>query len=240
MELFPAIDLCGGCAVRLFQGDFEQMTVYSDSPLETAKTFKMQGARFLHLVDLDGAKDGTNPNFEIIERIVRESGLLVEVGGGIRDMETVRRYLEIGVMRVIIGTAAVSNPGFLKEAVGAFGEKVAVGVDIRDGLVATHGWTQTSGRDCFEFCNWLQELGVKTVICTDISKDGAMKGPNVGLYSELSSRFSMDIIASGGVTVADDLTALKNAGAAGAILGKSLYTGSIKLDEAIALMESEK
>lgn len=237
MELFPAIDLRGGLAVRLYQGDYDKMTVYSDSPLEVARSFKAAGARFLHLVDLDGAKDGSNPNFEMIRRIAAESGLAVEVGGGIRDMETAGRYLDAGLMRVIIGTAAVTDPEFLKNALAAYGDKIAVGVDIRGESVATHGWTQSSGKNCFDFCAELSALGVKTLICTDISKDGAMKGPNVELYRALSERFSMDIIASGGVTVLDDLKALRSAGAAGAILGKSLYTGSIKLEEAISLME---
>lgn len=236
MELYPAIDLRGGKAVRLLRGDYAQMTVYSDAPLETARAFKAAGARYLHLVDLDAAKDGGTPNFEAVAQIIRESGLMVEVGGGIRDMDAARKYLDAGALRVIIGTAAVTNPDFLREALVAFGEKIAVGVDLRDGFVATHGWTQTSAERCEPFCARMQEMGVKTLICTDISRDGAMQGVNAALYEELSFRFSMSIIASGGVTRLSDLTRLADTGVHGAILGKSLYTGGIDLAEAVALM----
>lgn len=234
MDLYPAIDLRGGRAVRLLRGDYEKMTVYSDAPLDVARSFKTAGAKYLHLVDLDGAKDGDTANFAIIQRIVEDSGLLVEVGGGIRSIETVERYLELGVMRVIIGTAAVTDPELLLEAVRRFDEKVAVAVDIKDGFVATHGWTQTSTEDCFDFCKRMQDMGVKTVICTDISKDGAMQGINQELYEELTKRFSLDIIASGGVSAIDDLIKLSDTGVRGAILGKSIYTGSIDLADAIA------
>jgi phosphoribosylformimino-5-aminoimidazole carboxamide ribotide isomerase len=233
MEIFPAIDLKSGYAVRLFQGDYDKMTVYSDSPVEVADSFKSAGAKYLHLVDLDGARDGGNPNIDIIGRIVRLSGLQVEIGGGIRGMDAVRRYLDMGIMRVIIGTAAVMNPSFLKQALARYGDKIAVGVDIRGEAVATHGWTKTSGRDCFDFCRELEDMGVKTVICTDISRDGVMAGPNVELYQKLSESFSMDIIASGGVSVIDDIKALDKAGASGAILGKAIYTGGIDLKAAL-------
>lgn len=236
MELYPAIDLRGGKAVRLLRGDYDKMTVYSDSPEATAAGFKSQGATRLHMVDLDGAKDGGTPNFEIISRIVSETGLFVEVGGGIRSMETAERYLACGAARVIIGTAAVTDPDFLERAVREFGEKVAVGVDIRDDEVAIHGWTKGGGISCFDFCERLQRLGVACVICTDISKDGALQGVNSELYRRLCHRFDMDIIASGGVTGLDDLAELKKTGVSGAILGKALYAGSISFKEALELV----
>lgn len=237
MDLYPAIDLRGGKAVRLLRGDYDNMTVYSDSPLDVAQKFKMAGASFLHLVDLDGAKDGETPNFELIGEIVRESGLRVEVGGGIRSIKTVERYIGLGVMRVILGTSAVTDPEFLKNAIERFGEKVAVAVDIKDGFVATHGWTQTSEENCFGFCEKLQEIGVNTVICTDISKDGAMQGINGELYENLARHFSLNIIASGGVSSINDLIRLSETGVCGAILGKALYTGSIDLANAVISMK---
>lgn len=237
MVLFPAIDLRNGKAVRLFRGDYDKMTVYGDSPLEVAESFQDAGAEFLHLVDLDGAKDGETTNFQVISKIIRNSGLSVEVGGGIRSMEIVEKYLEIGAMRVIIGTAAITEPEFLKAAVDRFGDKVAVGVDLKGEAVAIHGWTQTSRKNCMELCNELQKAGVRTVICTDISRDGAMQGVNLELYRRLTGSFRMDFIASGGVTDLDDLKALSGTGVKGAVLGKSLYTGSIDLREAIGLMK---
>ncbi len=237
MELFPAIDLRGGAAVRLLRGDYKQMTVYSTSPVEVAKSFAAAGARYLHLVDLDGAKDGGTPNCELIAQIVSESGLLTEVGGGIRNMQAVEHYLNAGARRVIIGSAAVTDPDFLREALLRFGEKIAVGVDLKDGCVAIHGWTETSRLDGYAFIESMQEMGVKTIICTDISKDGAMQGVNAELYRELKRRFSLDIIASGGVSGLSDLETLSSIGVRGAILGKALYTGGIKLEEAIARMK---
>lgn len=237
MELFPAIDLRGGAAVRLLRGDYKQMTVYSTSPVEVAKSFAAAGARYLHLVDLDGAKDGGTPNCELIAQIVSESGLLTEVGGGIRNMQAVEHYLNAGARRVIIGSAAVTDPDFLREALLRFGEKIAVGVDLKDGCVAIHGWTETSRLDGYAFIESMQEMGVKTIICTDISKDGAMQGVNAELYRELKRRFSLDIIASGGVSGLSDLETLSRIGVRGAILGKALYTGGIKLEEAIARMK---
>lgn len=237
MDLFPAIDLCGGKAVRLLRGDYDKMTVYSDAPLDVASDFKKAGAEYLHLVDLDGAKDGGTRNFEIIGKIVTSSGLKVEVGGGIRNISTVEQYLGLGVMRVILGTAAVTDPEFLLEAVKRFGDRIAVAVDIKDGAVATHGWTQTSAESCYDFCQKLQDIGVKTIICTDISKDGAMQGVNQQLYEKLTERFSMDVIASGGVTTIDDLVRLSHTRVSGAILGKSIYTGSIDLAGAVAAMK---
>lgn len=233
MELFPAIDLRDGKAVRLLRGDYDKMTIYSDSPVETAKSFEQAGAKFLHLVDLDGARDGNTPNFEVIRDIAANTSLKIEVGGGIRCIETVERYLDIGVLRVILGTAAVTDPAFLEESVSRFGDKIAVGVDIKNGCVATHGWTQVSSLSGIDFCIKLQNLGVRTIICTDISKDGAMQGINEKLYGELTESLSCDIIASGGVTTIDDLIKLSQVGVAGTIMGKSIYTGSIDLAKAI-------
>ena len=235
MELFPAIDLIGGCAVRLVKGDYAQKTVYSDNPAEVAKSFAAAGAKYLHVVDLEGAKDGGTPNLETIRNIVEKGGLLVEVGGGIRSEKVIKKYLDAGVFRVILGTAAVQNPTFLEEMVQKYGEKIAVGVDIKDGMVAIKGWTEVSAESCFDFCEKLQKIGVKTIICTDISKDGLLSGTNLELYKELSEKFSVDIVASGGVTTLDDVKKLADMGMYGAILGKALYTGNIDLKAAVEL-----
>ena len=237
MELFPAIDLIGGCAVRLVKGDYAQKTVYSDNPAEVAKSFAAAGAKYLHVVDLEGAKDGGTPNLETIKNIVENGGLLVEVGGGIRSEEVIKKYLDAGVFRVILGTAAVQNPAFLEEMVQKYGEKIAVGVDIKDGMVAIKGWTEVSAESCFDFCEKLQKIGVKTIICTDISKDGLLSGTNLELYKELSEKFSVDIVASGGVTTLDDVKKLADMGMYGAILGKALYTGNIDLKAAVELVK---
>ena len=235
MELFPAIDLIGGCAVRLVKGDYAQKTVYSDNPSEVAKSFAAAGAKYLHVVDLEGAKDGGTPNLETIQNIVENGGLLVEVGGGIRSEEVIQKYLDAGVFRIILGTAAVQNPAFLEEMVQKYGEKIAVGVDIKDGMVAIKGWTEVSTESCFDFCEKLQKIGVKTIICTDISKDGLLSGTNLELYKELSEKFSVDIVASGGVTTLDDVKKLADMGMYGAILGKALYTGNIDLKAVVEL-----
>ena len=240
MELFPAIDLIGGCAVRLVKGDYAQKTVYSDNPAEVAKSFAAAGAKYLHVVDLEGAKDGGTPNLETIKNIVEKGGLLVEVGGGIRSEEVIKKYLDAGVFRVILGTAAVQNPVFLEEMVQKYGEKIAVGVDIKDGMVAIKGWTEVSQESCFDFCEKLQKIGVKTIICTDISKDGLLSGTNLELYKELSEKFSVDIVASGGVTTLDDVKKLADMGMYGAILGKALYTGNIDLKAAVELTKGGK
>ena len=240
MELFPAIDLIGGCAVRLVKGDYAQKTVYSDNPAEVARSFAAAGAKYLHVVDLEGAKDGGTPNLETIQNIVEKGGLLVEVGGGIRSEEVIRKYLDAGVFRVILGTAAVQNPAFLEEMVQKYGEKIAVGVDIKDGMVAIKGWTEVSAESCFDFCEKLQKIGVKTIICTDISKDGLLSGTNLELYKELSEKFSVDIVASGGVTTLDDVKKLADMGMYGAILGKALYTGNIDLKAAVELTKEGK
>lgn len=233
MLIFPAIDLYEGKAVRLFKGDYAQMTVYSDRPWEIAKDFAEAGAACLHLVDLEGAKSGTTPNLETVKRIVGECDLFTEIGGGIRSEEVIKAYLEAGVDRVILGTAAVTDEAFLRRAVEIYGDRIAVGVDIRDGAVAIHGWTQSSGLDAFDFCQKMQDLGVKTLICTDISKDGAMMGTNRELYRELSKRFSLQIIASGGVSSIEDVRALAGMQLYGAIIGKAYYTGAISLGEAV-------
>ena len=235
MNLFPAIDLIGGKAVRLVKGDYAQVTVYSDSPVKVAKYFEECGAKYLHVVDLEGARDGSLANLETIKDIIKNTGLFVEVGGGIRSLETVKKYIEAGAKRVIIGTAAVTDPEFLEAAVAAYGEKIAVGVDIKDGMVAIKGWTETSALSCFDFCEKLSDMGIKTIICTDISKDGLLAGTNLELYRELSKRFSMDITASGGVSTLDDIRKLCEMDMYGAILGKALYTGNIDLREALAV-----
>lgn len=233
MNIFPAIDLVDGKAVRLLKGDYDQMTVYSDNPTEFAKDFEQQGAKYIHIVDLQGAKDGTTPNIDTIREIVKNCNLFTEVGGGIRSMEVIEKYINAGVDRVILGTAAVNDEEFLKKAVEKYGDKIAVGVDIKDGFVAIKGWTEKSEHSCFDFCEKMQNIGVKTLICTDISKDGAMQGTNHELYKELSERFSMQITASGGVSSIDDVKRLSALGIYGAIIGKAYYTGAISLKEAI-------
>ena len=233
MNIFPAIDLYGGKAVRLFKGDYAQMTVYSDDPVSVARSFKEAGAEYIHLVDLEGAKTGGTPHIALIERIVAGCGLKAEIGGGVRSEEVIRTYLGAGAMRVILGTAAVTDPGFTREMAKKYGAGVAVGVDIKDGFVATHGWTELSGSDCFGFCRELADAGVQTVICTDVSRDGAMRGANLELYRELNARFRLDIVASGGVSSLDDVRELRDMGLYGAILGKALYTGAVKLADAI-------
>lgn len=240
MYLFPAIDLIGGQAVRLVKGDYNQKTVYSNSPVEVAKGFYEAGAEFLHVVDLDGAKSGNTDNISVIADIIRESGLKVEVGGGIRSEEVIKRYIDAGVYRVILGTVAAENPGFCREMTEKYGEKIAVGVDIKDGYVAIKGWTQICEKTCFDFCKELQDMGVKTVICTDISKDGLLSGTNLELYRELQEKFDIDFTASGGVSSMDDIKALMNIGVYGAILGKALYTGDINLKDAVALTKGGK
>ena len=233
MYIYPAIDLYGGKAVRLFKGDYDQMTVYSDDPVSVAKDFAAAGASHIHLVDLEGAKIGKPANLETIAKIVETTGLFAEVGGGIRDMETVDSYLGIGVSRVILGTAAVKDPDFLMAALQKYGEKIAVGVDLKDGFVAIKGWTETSDLKAEEFFEKMQNLGVKTIICTDISRDGAMKGTNRELYRSLSEKFDIDLIASGGVSSMEDVTALAEMKLHGAIIGKAYYIGAIDLKQAV-------
>ena len=233
MILYPAIDLVGGKAVRLFKGDYDRMTVYSDDPVAVAKDFQRAGATRMHLVDLEAAKTGIPANAQTIRAIARQTDLFLEVGGGIRNMEILETYLSLGVDRAILGTAAVTDPQFLEAAVEKYGERVAVGVDLKDGYVAIKGWTETSELTAGAFFARMEELGVKTVICTDISRDGAMRGTNRELYRELSGRFSIDLIASGGVSSMEDIAALKEMGLHGAIIGKAYYTGAIDLKKAL-------
>lgn len=237
MQIFPAIDLYEKKAVRLLRGDYANMTVYSDKPVELAAEFEKQGADFLHMVDLEGARDGSTPNIDIVKEIAAKSGLFIEIGGGIRDMHTVAEYINAGVGRVILGTAAVTDEKFLKSALEKYGEKIAVGVDIKDGCAAIRGWTEKTELPFADFCKKMQQLGVKTLICTDISRDGAMRGTNIELYGRLCAELDIDIIASGGVSSIDDVKKLRDIGASGAIIGKAYYTGAISLKEAIEVAE---
>lgn len=232
MKLFPAIDIYGGKAVRLLHGDYAKMTVYSDNPLEIAQDFIACGAQNIHIVDLEGAKTGETPNLELIARIAA-CGLFAEVGGGIRSEEIAARYLDAGVQRVILGTAAVTDPSLLERLVARYGEKIAVSVDVKDGYAAIRGWQEQSALTCDALCVRLQEVGVTTVICTDISRDGAMRGTNRALYADLTKRYAMDFIASGGVSSMEDVIALRDSGVYGAIIGKAYYTGAIDLRAAI-------
>ena len=233
MKLYPAIDLYEGKAVRLFKGEYQQMTVYNENPLEVAMDFRNAGAECIHLVDLEGAKFGTTSNLPVIEKIVKATDLFVEVGGGIRTMETVEAYLSLGVGRVILGTAAVTDRAFLEAALAKYGEKIAVGVDLKDGYVAIKGWTEKSRWTADAFFRDLEALGVSTVICTDISRDGAMQGTNRQLYKELSEKYHIQLIASGGVSGIEDVKALGAMDLHGAIIGKAYYTGAIDLTEAL-------
>ena len=233
MNIFPAIDLVGGKAVRLFKGDYAQMTVYNENPLAVAKDFEAAGAKFIHLVDLEAAKSGIPQNLPTIQKIVENTDLFVEVGGGIRNMEIAKAYLSIGVDRIILGTAAVQDPAFLQEALAEFGERIAVGVDLKDGYVAIKGWTEKSDCSADAFFARMEDLGVKTIICTDISKDGAMQGTNRALYETLSKKFKIDLIASGGVSSMEDIEALRAMDLYGAIIGKAYYVGAIDLKQAI-------
>lgn len=239
MKIFPAIDLFGGQAVRLYKGDYDQMTVYDPEPLNTVRKFEAAGATNLHLVDLEGAKTGQTTNLPTIEKLAANTSLFIEVGGGIRNMDTVRRYLEAGASRVILGTAAVTDPDFLAAAVAAYGDKIAVGADLKDGKVAIKGWLETSQEGWEAFFDKMQALGVSTIICTDISKDGAMQGTNRELYKLLAQKYTMNIIASGGVSSLEDIQALKAAGVHGAIIGKAYYTGAVDLAQAVKLGEGE-
>ena len=233
MIILPAIDLYEGKAVRLLKGDYAQMTVYSEHPEQIAEDFRTCGAEWIHMVDLEGARDGSTPNFGVVAAIAQQSGLNVEIGGGIRSMETVEKYLDAGVSRVILGTAAVKDAAFLKEAADRYGERIAVGADIKDGQIAIRGWTEVSGFTAMDFCRQMQQMGIRTLICTDIDKDGAMKGTNHELYRQLSEELELDIVASGGVSSLEDVRRLKERGLYGAIIGKAYYTGAVDLREAI-------
>ena len=239
MIIFPAIDLYEGKAVRLYKGDYNEMTVYSNNPIEIAEKFVSLGATHIHMVDLEGAKDGTTPNIDIVREVAEKTSLFVEIGGGIRSMETLDKYIAAGVGRAILGTAAVENEDFLLDAVKKYGDKIAVGVDVKDGYVAIKGWTEKSAFTLDEFVSKLQAIGVCTIICTDISRDGAMKGTNLQLYRELNEKYSVNFIASGGVSDLDDVRALAEMGVYGAIIGKAYYIGKIQLDEAVRIAKND-
>lgn len=233
MRIFPAIDMYDKKAVRLYKGDYSNMTVYSDDPVSVALDFEKQGAEYVHLVDLEGAKLGTTPNIDVVEKIVKSTSLFVEIGGGIRNMEVLDRYFSVGVSRCILGTAAVSDAEFLSAAVKRYGEKIAVSADVKDGYVAIKGWVEKSEYTLDAFLEMLTDVGVRTVILTDISKDGAMRGTNRELYKSVSEKYGIDFIASGGVSSMDDVSALAELGIYGAIIGKAYYVGAINLSDAI-------
>ena len=233
MLIFPAIDLYEKKAVRLFKGDYENMTVYSENPIEIAQDFVNAGATHIHVVDLEGAKDGTTPNISVVRQIAAETDLFIEIGGGIRDMDTVDAYLSSGVSRVILGTAAVNDREFLTAAVKKYGDKIAVGADVKDGYIAIKGWLESSALTLDDFLQEMEKIGVKYIICTDISKDGAMRGTNLELYSQLSQKYSMNITASGGVSTLDDVKKLNELNLYGAIIGKAYYIGAIDLKDAL-------
>ena len=233
MRIFPAIDLYEKKAVRLFKGNYAEVTVYSNDPVSVARDFKNKGAEYIHLVDLEGAKDGTTPNIDVVASIVKETGLFAEIGGGIRSMDVLDAYFNIGVSRAILGTAAVSDEAFLRAAITKYGDKIAVGADVKDGYIAIKGWVEKSEYTLDDFFNKMQTLGVKTLICTDISKDGAMRGTNLEMYESLSRKYNVDIIASGGVSSIDDVKSLREMNLYGAIIGKAYYVGAIDLKEAI-------
>lgn len=233
MEIFPAIDLKDSKVVRLSQGDYDKVDVFSTNPLDVAKGFQKDGAKNLHVVDLDGARDGELSNFDVIKNIIKNTSMFVQVGGGIRDKDRIQKYVDIGVGRVILGTIAAQSPDFVEEMVKKFGDKIAVGVDAKDGRVAVKGWTEVTDIDSIEFCKKMQDIGVKTIIYTDIAKDGMMSGTNMDIYKELAEKLSLDIVASGGITSADEIPKLKEIGTYGAIIGKALYLGDISLKEVL-------
>lgn len=234
MQIFPATDILGGKVVRLTKGDYNQVKIYADSPAEMALEFMKDGATNLHMVDLDGAKDGAPVNFEAIREAAKIDGLFIEVGGGIRNMQRIEDYLNLGVKRVILGTAAVRNYPFVEEAVKEFGNAVAVGVDAKEGFVAVSGWQETTTVNSVEFCKKLRDTGVSTVIYTDISKDGMLSGTNLEIYKELSGIKGLDIVASGGITFVSEIETLTEMGIYGAIVGKAVYEGKLTLKDALA------
>ena len=241
MEILPAIDLRDGGVVRLFQGDYGQIQRYDLDPLEVAQGFQTAGAKYLHVVDLDGAKDGSLANFSTVARIAQATDLSVEIGGGVRDLERIQRYLDAGVQRVILGTAAIKDPQLVDRALEAYGpEQVVVGVDLRDGKVAVQGWLETTDQEGVSFCESMRDRGIKTVICTDIACDGALAGTNLDLYRTLSAISGLQVIASGGVSSIEDVRALRGIGVEGAIVGKALYEGTMDLEEALAVARGEQ
>lgn len=234
MKIFPAIDLRGGKVVRLTEGDYNQMITYGDSPVETAKMFEKMGAKHLHVVDLDAAKDGSDANTDVICQIAKQTNLFVQTGGGIRSEEKIKKYVDAGINRVILGTAAINNFPFLCDMVKKFGNHIAVGVDAKDGFVAVNGWLEVTKVDSFEFCRKLADNGVETVIYTDISKDGKLNGTNVDAYRELKKIENLNVIASGGISSMNDIVALSEFDCYGAIIGKAIYENKIDLNEVLA------
>ena len=233
MIVLPAIDLRGAKAVRLLRGEYDNMTVYGENPVAVASSFAEKGASNLHVVDLDGALSGNTDNMEMIKKIISETKMSVEVGGGIRDEERIYKYLEMGAQRVILGTVAAENPAFAEDMVKKYGAHIAVGADVKNGEIATHGWTKTTGTDIYTFMKMMEDMGVSTVICTDVSRDGALMGTNMTLYKELSEKYGIGIIASGGITTIDEVYELAKMNVFGAILGKAIYNGNIDLAEAV-------
>ena len=237
MIVLPAIDLRGGKAVRLLRGEYDNMTVYGEDPVAVAASFAEAGAKNLHVVDLDGALSGNTDNIDMIKSIIAETKMSVEVGGGIRNEERIYNYLSMGAERVILGTVAAENPAFAEEMVKKYGAHIAVGADVKDGEIATHGWTKKTGTSIHTFMKMMEDMGVATVICTDVSRDGALMGTNMELYRELSEKYHVGIIASGGITTADEVFELARMRVFGAILGKAIYNGNIDLREAIKAEE---
>jgi len=233
MIIFPAIDIRGGKCVRLIQGDYSKETVYGDSPIDMARIWEKKGATYIHVVDLDGAKSGHSQNKDVIREIVTEVNVPVQVGGGIRSMEVIRQYLSYGVSRVILGTSAIDDLSFVTEAVKTFTSQVAISLDARNGLLATEGWTETSTTKAVDILPILEDIGVQTIVYTDIAKDGMLQGPNIDALAEIHEATSMDVIASGGVTTMKDMNTLRELDMYGAIVGKALYEGRITLEEIV-------
>ena len=233
MIIFPAIDIYDNKVVRLYKGNYDEMTTYSDDPVSIAKSFKDMGATHLHVVDLEGAKKGTTSSIATISKIAYETGLFIEIGGGIRTMDSVKSYKDAGVSRVIIGTAAVKDEPFLLSALDRYGDLVSVGADIKDGKIAIKGWLEVAPVTLDEFMTKMQSFGIRNVICTDISKDGTLQGTNNSLYKDLSERYTLDITASGGVSSIEDIKVLRSFDLYGAIIGKAYYSGAVSIEEAI-------
>lgn len=233
MYIYPAIDLYNGACVRLVKGDFNQKTVYSHQPVEIAKKFMESGANKLHVVDLNGAESDNNANYEMVKRIVKAVDISVQVGGGVRSLKSAQKYLSIGVDRVIIGTKAVEDIGFLTQLIDKFGDRLVVAVDVKDGFVAINGWKDKSEIPIMDFINQLQQVGVKRIICTDISRDGLLQGSNIELYKEIQRTYNMELIASGGVSSIEEIKTLESEGLFGVILGKALYEKKFTLEEAL-------
>lgn len=239
MILFPAIDLKDGKCVRLEQGDFSKQEIYSRSPLEVALAFEKVGSKVLHIVDLDGARTGERRNASIVSEILENTNLDIQLGGGIRSLESITFWLELGISKVILGTIAIENINIVKEAVERYGDRIIVGVDAKDAFVATNGWEKATAQNSFEFCKELENLGVKSVVYTDISKDGMLTGPNLEAYKKLSNETNLQIIASGGVSSINDLISLQKLNLYGAISGKAIYERKFSLEEALKCLQEE-